>query len=77
MYVFRLDDRLLNRSDIQHFSHSQNDVFTNETNEKSNKKYLKIVLKLSLCSCICLTCTFLHLTTSLIIKEREHSCIFL
>lgn len=77
MYVFRLDDRLLNRSDIQHFSHSQNDVFTNETNEKSNKKYLKIVLKLSLCSCICLTCTFLHLTTSLIIKEREHSCMFL
>lgn len=77
MYVFRLDDRLLNRSNIQHFSHSQNDVFTNETNKKSNKKYLKIVLKLSLCSCICLTCTFLHLTTSLIIKEREHSCMFL
>lgn len=77
MYVFRLDDRLLNRSDIQHFSHSQNDVFTDETNKKSNKKYLKIVLKLSLCSCICLTCKCLHLTTSLIIKEREHSCIFL
>lgn len=78
MYVFRLDDRLLNRSDIQHFSHSQNDVFINETNKKSNKKYLKIVLKLSLCSCICLICKCLHLTTSLIIKKKENiaACFF-
>lgn len=72
MYVFRLDDRLLNRSDIQHFSHYQNDVFTNETNKKSNKKYLKIVLKLSFCSCIYLICKCLHLTTSLIIKKKEN-----
>lgn len=44
MYVFRLDDRLLNRSDIQHFSHSQNDVFTNETNQKVIKSTSKLYL---------------------------------